>query len=132
MPNARSPCSRSAPWKVARGAIGGLLQAFAAVLPHPGTGRPAEAGRALHRCIAGESDFWRDETLDLAAPLVATGVLALVEAVHRAAGRAGWRDRFGDRCGFAGTVLDRRKLIAAGGAVRASTVERRRKPPGVL
>jgi len=74
--------TRSAQWKVARGATGGLLRAFAAVLPHTGTSRLAEAGRALRRCIAEEPDFWRNETLDLAAPLGASPrILSVVTAV---------------------------------------------------
>jgi hypothetical protein len=74
--------TRSENWKVARGPTALLLRGIAAVLPDAGKGRLAEAGRALRRRMAEEPDFWRDESLDLAAPLGRPPrILAVVTAV---------------------------------------------------
>ncbi len=56
-------------WKVARGPVALVVRGLAAVLPDAGTGRLADAGRALRRRMAEEPEFWRDESLDLVAPL---------------------------------------------------------------
>jgi hypothetical protein len=61
--------TRSESWKSAGDLIARLLRRLAALLPDAGAGRLAEAGRALRRRMAEEPEFWRDESLDLAAPL---------------------------------------------------------------
>ncbi|HZF78632.1 MAG TPA: hypothetical protein VEZ89_02465, partial [Rubrivivax sp.] len=58
------------------------------------TGRLAEAGRALRRRMAEEPDFWRDESLDLAAPLgrpprIVAGVTAVLALPLLASGLIG-------------------------------------------
>ena len=74
--------TRSESWKIGRGPAALLVRALSAALPDAGTGRLAEAGRTLRRRMAEEPDFWRDEALDLAAPLGrAPRILAIVTAV---------------------------------------------------
>lgn len=78
--------TRSTSWQTARGTTGALLRAGAALLPQVGAGHVARAGRALRRAVVSRPAFWRDETLDLAAPLGTpprvlagvTGVLGLL------------------------------------------------------
>ena len=74
--------TRAKSWQTARGITGALLRAGAALLPQVGVGHFARAGRALRRAVVSRPEFWRDETMDLAAPLGASPrVLAGVTAV---------------------------------------------------
>lgn len=74
--------TRATSWQSARGIAGALLRGGAALLPQVGVGHVAQAGRALRRAVVSRPAFWRDETLDLAAPLGASPhVLAVVTAV---------------------------------------------------
>jgi hypothetical protein len=61
--------TQSQAWQVAPGAMARLLRCLASVLPRSGVGRLPGAVRTLRRCLAEEPEFWRDKTLDLAAPL---------------------------------------------------------------
>jgi hypothetical protein len=73
--------TRPEPWEVAPGMAGRWLRRLAAALPHAGEGTLPDAARALRRRLAEEPDFWRDETLDLAAPLGASPRVLAAAAV---------------------------------------------------
>ena len=98
--------TRAVSWQSAGGFTGPLLRALAALLPQTGTGRLARAGRALKRGVAEIPDFWRDEALDLNAPLgasprVLAGVTALLGLQLVGAGLWGTRSHLA----VVGTVL---------------------------
>jgi len=98
--------TRAVSWQAAGGFTGPLLRALAALLPQTGTGWLARAGRALKRAVAEMPDFWRDEALDLNAPLgvsprVLAGVTALLGLLLVVAGLWGTRSHLA----VVGTVL---------------------------